>query len=228
MTSPKNTRLPTSHIAPFGVRMQPELKARIEAAAETAGRSLNAEIVARLQNSLNAPSVRLIHERRKLELVAEYVEWCAREDVAPEKSFMAFAKAYAAAVTAAPGEPTSVDAVSSIYEVDVHYLSELYANWILERPRRFPALSDMHPPLVHDISDRPRKIDQPVAALLAFLCRRLLEADAENRAGIDDHEKRAAYDFLSGQIHGFTGFADATKLIPIVDKIIRGMHDEKD
>lgn len=39
-------------IAPFGVRMSPELKARLEAAAKINGRSLNAEVVARLQESL--------------------------------------------------------------------------------------------------------------------------------------------------------------------------------
>lgn len=47
----EKTRLPTGHIAPFGLRMQPELKERLEAAATAAGRSLNAEIVARLQAS---------------------------------------------------------------------------------------------------------------------------------------------------------------------------------
>lgn len=42
------TRPPTRHINPFGLRMQPELRAQIEAAARANGRSLNAEIVARL------------------------------------------------------------------------------------------------------------------------------------------------------------------------------------
>lgn len=51
----QNTRPPTSHIAPFGIRMQPELKERLEDAAQQAGRSLNAEIVARLESSFSAP-----------------------------------------------------------------------------------------------------------------------------------------------------------------------------
>ncbi|MEX5744648.1 Arc family DNA-binding protein [Massilia sp. X63] len=51
MTKPKTTRPPTAHITPFGLRMQPELKERLEAAAQEAGRSLNAEIVARLEQS---------------------------------------------------------------------------------------------------------------------------------------------------------------------------------
>jgi hypothetical protein len=44
----------TAHIAPFGLRLQPELKERIEAASKTAGRSMNAEIVDRLDRSFAA------------------------------------------------------------------------------------------------------------------------------------------------------------------------------
>ena len=39
------------NINPFGLRMQPDLRAKIEAAAELNHRSLNAEIVARLEES---------------------------------------------------------------------------------------------------------------------------------------------------------------------------------
>lgn len=42
----------TSHIAPFGLRMQPSLREALEAKCERSGRSLNAEIVARLEKSL--------------------------------------------------------------------------------------------------------------------------------------------------------------------------------
>lgn len=48
----ENTRRPTSHIAPFGLRMQEDLREKIESAATENGRSLNAEIVARLENSI--------------------------------------------------------------------------------------------------------------------------------------------------------------------------------
>lgn len=41
-------RTPTANITPFGLRMQPDLKARIEEAARASGRSLNSEIVTRL------------------------------------------------------------------------------------------------------------------------------------------------------------------------------------
>lgn len=41
------------NIAPFGLRMLPPLRAQLEAAAQQAGRSLNAEIVFRLQSTLD-------------------------------------------------------------------------------------------------------------------------------------------------------------------------------
>lgn len=43
-----------SNIAPFGVRMPPELKARLEKSAKKNGRSLNAELVFWLQKAMDA------------------------------------------------------------------------------------------------------------------------------------------------------------------------------
>lgn len=40
-----------SHIPPFGVRMPPDLKEKIEMASKKSGRSMNAEVVYRLQQS---------------------------------------------------------------------------------------------------------------------------------------------------------------------------------
>jgi len=51
MNKPVKTRPATGHITPFGLRMQPELKERLEVAAHKAGRSLNAEVVDRLERS---------------------------------------------------------------------------------------------------------------------------------------------------------------------------------
>ncbi|WP_157957943.1 TraY domain-containing protein [Pararhodobacter aggregans] len=42
---------PVANIVPFGLRLQPELKAALEAAAQVSGRSLNSEISLRLQAS---------------------------------------------------------------------------------------------------------------------------------------------------------------------------------
>lgn len=47
MSKPKDA--PTRKINPFGLRMPPELHEQVAAAAEASGRSMNAEIVARLE-----------------------------------------------------------------------------------------------------------------------------------------------------------------------------------
>lgn len=49
-------RTPTANIAPFGLRMQPELKERVEKAAKVNNRSMNAEIVATLEDKYPPPS----------------------------------------------------------------------------------------------------------------------------------------------------------------------------
>lgn len=46
-------RKPMANIPPFGLRMQPDLKAKVEDAARSNNRSLNAEIIARLEESLD-------------------------------------------------------------------------------------------------------------------------------------------------------------------------------
>ncbi|KQX40893.1 MULTISPECIES: Arc family DNA-binding protein [unclassified Ensifer] len=52
MSSKKPADEKVSNVPPFGLRMLPELKDRIAAAAAENGRSMNAEIVARLQATL--------------------------------------------------------------------------------------------------------------------------------------------------------------------------------
>lgn len=42
-------------LTPFGLRMPPSLKGEVTAAAQVAGRSMNAEIISRLQSSFCAP-----------------------------------------------------------------------------------------------------------------------------------------------------------------------------
>ena len=51
---PNNTTAPTGQIAPFGLRMLPPLREQIEDAARESGRSMNAEIVARLGDSFSS------------------------------------------------------------------------------------------------------------------------------------------------------------------------------
>lgn len=44
----------TAHIPPFGLRLQADLKAKVEDASKANGRSMNAEIVARIEDSFKA------------------------------------------------------------------------------------------------------------------------------------------------------------------------------
>lgn len=48
------SKYPT-RIAPYGLRMPPDLKERVQAAADASGRSMNAEIVHRLEQSFAPP-----------------------------------------------------------------------------------------------------------------------------------------------------------------------------
>lgn len=51
----------TGDIAPLGVRMQPELKEALVEAARKNGRSLNAEVVTRLENSFQETTALVAH-----------------------------------------------------------------------------------------------------------------------------------------------------------------------
>lgn len=75
MSTKKRVEDKISNIPPFGLRMLPELKERVAQAAEETGRSLNAEIVARLEGSFHKPAPRPI----LAELIDSFSEHLARE-----------------------------------------------------------------------------------------------------------------------------------------------------
>lgn len=54
--TPKTTTAPTGSIAPFGLRMLPELRAKVEESAKVNGRSMNAEVVSRIETSYKLES----------------------------------------------------------------------------------------------------------------------------------------------------------------------------
>lgn len=57
----------TRSIKPFGLRMQPEDKARIEERAKRNGRSMNSEIIQILKEALTGTAEQAAFERGKLE-----------------------------------------------------------------------------------------------------------------------------------------------------------------
>lgn len=77
MAKKTETRPSTATINPFGLRMQPELRERLEAAASEAGRSLNAEIVARLEESLPREPLEneILQDMLNLEFQALRLKW---------------------------------------------------------------------------------------------------------------------------------------------------------
>lgn len=60
------------NINPFGLRMQPALRAKVEEAAKQNHRSLNAEIVARLEETFSAPSIK---GRERFVIQGESNDW---------------------------------------------------------------------------------------------------------------------------------------------------------
>lgn len=67
----ENERTPQANIAPFGLRMQPDLKARVEAAARASERSMNAEIVARLGRSFDEKGISFLSKLSDWNSLAE-------------------------------------------------------------------------------------------------------------------------------------------------------------
>lgn len=97
-----------ANIPPFGLRMRPDLKVHIEAAARANNRSLNAEIVSRLESSLQADAADKKADDLG-ELFHKYLEATERENEAlrkagliSERLVMEFAHAIS---KAAEGEP---------------------------------------------------------------------------------------------------------------------------
>lgn len=173
------------------LRFPDGMRDRLKAVAETNGRSMNAEIVQRLLDSFSdQQAVRLLHERRKLELLASYVEWCNKKRVSAAKSFIAYAAAYEEAMNVSfdlIGNP-EMKMISGVVGVDYTYLSELYANWIIERPGRFPELADKEKSLeviisadksvtVKDVTNSLREIEPMVGAGHAMSLRLVVNTD---------------------------------------------------
>lgn len=66
-------------IAPFGVRMPPELKTRIEAEAKANGRSMNTEVVARLWDSLKEARPRVLMQPEPMAYVESNITELERQ-----------------------------------------------------------------------------------------------------------------------------------------------------
>ncbi|POA96896.1 hypothetical protein C2134_20340 [Chromobacterium sinusclupearum] len=109
-------------------RLPWDLYEQLKESAEEAGRSLNAEIVFRLEASFLAPSpiaVRQAPEMRKVELLLDFESWASEQTPTQEKNFKGYCQLYN---SENPGNG-QVEAISGIDEVDAHYLRELAVAW---------------------------------------------------------------------------------------------------
>lgn len=70
MSTKKSVDEKISNIPPFGLRMLPDLKERIARAAEESGRSMNAEIVSRLEFTLDSH----VADEKELRSLVDQVE----------------------------------------------------------------------------------------------------------------------------------------------------------
>lgn len=78
--------MPVANITPFGLRLQPGLKRRVDEAAKANGRSINAEIAARLDASFAGTEKegddlgqRVKALERELETVQKQMRWLENE-----------------------------------------------------------------------------------------------------------------------------------------------------
>ena len=108
-------RVPMANIPPFGLRMRPDLKARIEEASRANNRSLNAEIVSRLYDSLDLDSLKKTYVDSEMarDTQALLIESMSRENEALRKASVAGEQIIyqlASAVSkAAAGDRTELD-----------------------------------------------------------------------------------------------------------------------
>lgn len=70
-------RRDTAGLAPFGLRLHEELKTRLDEAAKDGGRSLNSEMVLRLEDSFKRP----LQAHSDADLIAELMERYERGDI---------------------------------------------------------------------------------------------------------------------------------------------------
>lgn len=94
-------------IVPLGLRMPPDLKDRIEAAAKTNGRSMNAEIVSRLQASFDQSSL-------KQSVNADIQEYAAANGLTYQEALNALV---ASALMSPPVYYVSIEAGASMRDI---------------------------------------------------------------------------------------------------------------
>lgn len=126
-------------------RIPYELYETLKEEAELNNRSINAELVQALQDNFK-PQLWKQSERRKLELLNEYVQWCNRKGKNHRESESEFRERYLASYEGCcvthTGLEDGISPVSGVADFDPMHLGQMYGIWLVERPIRFPILAD--------------------------------------------------------------------------------------
>lgn len=127
-----NVRMSEKQPAPYPLRMPEGMRESLTEAAQSYGRSLNAEIVARLEESFQEPApkpAQLAPEHRKKELLLDYEEWLLDPTNPREEkgSFREYCRLY----NGDDPDGEQVDSVSDIDEIEPDYLREMALAWRL-------------------------------------------------------------------------------------------------
>ena len=133
--------LKQKQIQPYPLRMDEDLRIKLERNAALNRRSLNSEIVARLEQSCQPPDMCELEEAKKLEVVANYVDWCNRHNADPQTSFVKYALASNSA-NLRDESAIVKGGFTNVGIIDYNYLYDLYHEWIINRPNKYSSLID--------------------------------------------------------------------------------------
>lgn len=117
-------------------RLPQSLYEKLKTSADSKNVSVNSELVSRLEEAFVPKGMNQIAERRKLEILSDYVAWCSQRNIDSGSSFRAYAAAYEDSIV--NGEiDHGIDLNAAVDQIDPKYLSELYRVWLLESSEKF-------------------------------------------------------------------------------------------
>lgn len=152
--APITTTAPTGQIAPFGLRMMPELREKIEEAARQSGRSMNAEVVARIEASFSMEEEAfkdgfdLQSLKREVARLKDALEAAQRADGLSSALVRAVAAMARAAIERLPAESRDIDEIAmlrfvanAVIHEDIQGIGAILFSAQYEAPGRAAALA---------------------------------------------------------------------------------------
>jgi Arc-like DNA binding domain len=126
-------------------RLPIDLYERLKILADENGTSLNAELVQQLEFAVNQPQAAKALERRKSELICEFIRWCVENGKDPNgaKQITEFCERYNGApqilsitdLSTYSEDCSKIKRILTIENIEPRYLSNLYYVWCIETPK---------------------------------------------------------------------------------------------